>query len=244
MKKHITSILFAGLALAALSTPLSAVSCDGTVNEVPAAAASRLSYIRDTISEWGACRTAALTTSGIGIAVVDDNVCAVTQAPESLVKTLRSIYDAEERISDLHVTEQGKWVVITGRNGWSADGAPEAMIADLRRANETDALIRSACFDDSGRYVIVTNKTVFHNLGDTFVNLRSKAEESWGELLSVSFSAQGMTLCCASGVLYHSVPATLAAALRELTWLPRVIKFTDDGDYIITDGHTACKRYL
>ena len=41
-----------------------------------------------------------------------------------------------------------------------------------------------------------------------------------------------------NGVYYKNIPSNLAEALKKLTFKPKVIKFTDNGLYLITDGES------
>ena len=47
-----------------------------------------------------------------------------------------------------------------------------------------------------------------------------------------------MIACCKNGVYNKNIPYNLAEALKKLTFKPKVIKFTDNGLYLITDGES------
>ena len=65
-----------------------------------------------------------------------------------------------------------------------------------------------------------------------------KAEELYEEVYYAYITNYGMIACCKNGVYYKNIPSNLAEALKKLTFKPKVIKFTDNGLYLITDGES------
>jgi hypothetical protein len=64
------------------------------------------------------------------------------------------------------------------------------------------------------------------------------AEELYEEVYYAYITNYGMIACCKNGVYYKNIPSNLAEALKKLTFKPKVIKFTDNGLYLITDGES------
>ncbi len=62
---------------------------------------------------------------------------------------------------------------------------------------------------------------------------------------SMFISANGaMIACCANGVYYQNVPSNVIDKIKSLSYIPKVVKFTDDGLYLITDGESAYTYFL
>ncbi len=53
-----------------------------------------------------------------------------------------------------------------------------------------------------------------------------------------------MIACCANGVYYQNVPSNVIDKIKSLSYIPKVVKFTDDGLYLITDGKSAYTYFL
>ena len=51
-------------------------------------------------------------------------------------------------------------------------------------------------------------------------------------------------ICCERGVYYKDIPTNVEEALKEQDFRPRVVKFTDSGTYLITDGVKRRSWYM
>ena len=101
----------------------------------------------------------------------------------------------------------------------------------------------SACFNDKGNWVIVTKGKFAYS--DNYIrDFLLKAESMYGELLSVFISNNGVVACCTYGVLYQNVPSNLVDKLHTINFIPRVIKFTDNGLMLLTDGSSEYDYFM
>lgn len=225
--------------IAALSFgSLADASCPwtGTFNDVPESTTSPHSYIKGVIKERRSCRTAALTDYGAGVMVSGANNWAISRIPVSLKEAIEENDKLNQRITDIHITESGNYVAIFGTNGYSTYGAPSGMVEQLEKLHADAEDVLSACFNDNNEYIIVTEKTIYHNLGDGFGDIIKKANDKYGLIRSASMTNSSFILCADSGVYMLNAPRCISKALDGLNYVPRCIKYTDDGDYIITDG--------
>ena len=222
-----------------------AFSCEGTVNFVYPPASSPLKFLKDNIKEKAACRTGAITVTGPGVSIFGSNGYAYTSTtPDDLKDLIVSLHDRQLRIVDVNITEAGGYVVIYDDYGYSLRGnCPQSFADRLRYYNNMKEPIMSACFNDNGNWVIVTKGKFAYS--DNYVrDFLLKAESMYGEILNAFISNNGMIACCTNGVLYYNVPSTLVEKLHTLNFIPRVIKFTDNGLMLMTDGVSRYDYYM
>ena len=55
---------------------------------------------------------------------------------------------------------------------------------------------------------------------------------------------KGIVICCDGGVYYKDIPTNVETALKEQDFHPKVVKFTDSGTYLITDGDKKRAWYM
>lgn len=232
--KALSLSLLAALSLGTLAD--AACPWTGTFNDVPESTTSPHSYIKGIIKERRSCRMAALTDYGAGIMVSGANNWAISRIPVSLKESIEENDRLNQRITDVHITENGAYVAIFGTNGYSTYGAPSGMVDQLKKLHANAEDVLSACFNDNQEYIIVTEKTIYHNLGDAFGKVIKQTNDKYGIIRAASMTNDSCILCADQGVYMVNAPRCISKALDGISFVPRCIKYTDDGDYIITDG--------
>ena len=221
-------------------------SYSGTVRYINPPTSSYMSYIKEAINKWGKCRTGAITTYGAGVGVYGNSGYAYTgSTPSKLKKRIEEANSNNSEITDINITENGNYVIILGGSGYWALGYPEKFLKKLeqyRTGDLKDDRVLSACFNDREDWVIITDRHYSYS-NETIKNFIVKAEELYGEVYYAYITNNGMIACCKDGVYYKNIPSNLAEALKELTFKPKVVKFTDNGLYLITDGESQ-KHYF
>lgn len=216
-------------------------SYSGTVRYINLPTSSYMSYITEAINKWGKCRTGAITMYGAGVGVYGNSGYAYTgSTPSKLKKRIEEANSSNAEITDINITENGNYVIILGGSGYWTLGYPDAFLKKLeqyRTGDLRDDQILSACFNDKGEWVVITDKHYSYS-NETIKNFILKAEELYGEVCYAYITNYGMIACCKNGVYYKNIPSNLAEALKKLTFKPKVIKFTDNGLYLITDGES------
>ena len=160
--------------------------------------------------------------------------------PSKLKKRIEEANSSNAEITDINITENGNYVIILGGSGYWTLGYPDAFLKKLeqyRTGDLRDDNILSACFNDRGEWVVITDKHYSYS-NETIKNFILKAEELYEEGYYAYITNYGMIACCKNGVYYKNIPSNLAEALKKLTFKPKVIKFTDNGLYLITDGES------
>lgn len=216
-------------------------SYSGTVRYLNSLAGSHMSYIKEAINGWGKCRTGAITEYGAGVGIYGDYGYAYTgSTPSKLKKRIKEAYDDKSKITDINITENGNYVIILNGAGYWTLGYPERFpkkLEELRVGDLSDDKVLSACFNDKGEWVIISDKHYIYS-NESIKNFITKAEDLYGAVNYAYITNKGMIACCKHGVYYRNIPSNLAEALKKLTFKPKVIKFTDNGLYLITDGES------
>jgi hypothetical protein len=222
-----------------------AFSFEGTVNFVYPPTSSHMKFLKENIKEKGACRTGSITATGPGVSIFGSNGYAYTSTtPDDLKNLIISLHDRQSKIIDVNITEAGGYVVIYDDYGFSLRGnCPQSFTDKLHYYNNMKEPIMSACFNDKGNWVIVTKGKFAYS--DNYIrDFLLKAESMYGELLSVFISNNGIVACCTYGVLYQNVPSNLVDKLHTINFIPRVIKFTDNGLMLLTDGSSEYDYFM
>lgn len=210
-------------------------SHSGTTNCYATIDASYMSYLRETIDKYDECRTGAITKSGPGAVIWGANGYATNEYCRSGLKdTLKDINSNGHTINDIAISESGNYVVVYGNNGYSYNGIPDGMANWVKKYNTDSRNITSVAFTDEGHWAIVTDKA-FISDSETMIVLK-EAQAKYGFINSVSLSGNSVVVCCSRGVYYKNAPKKLIDKLNEVKFLPKVIKITDDGLVLITDG--------
>lgn len=216
-------------------------SYSGTVRYLNSLAGSHMSYIKEAINGWGKCRIGAITEYGAGVGIYGDYGYAYTgSTPSKLKKRIKEAYDDKSKITDINITENGNYVIILNGAGYWTLGYPERFpkkLEELRVGDLSDDKVLSACFNDKGEWVIISDKHYIYS-NESIKNFITKAEDLYGAVNYAYITNKGMIACCKHGVYYRNIPSNLAEALKKLTFKPKVIKFTDNGLYLITDGES------
>lgn len=207
--------------------------------------AAALSYITTTIKEWGdkGCRTGAITEGERGVAIHGDNgYCYTAAVPQGLKDKLKEYNNAKYRIVDLAMTDSGYWCIVWGKNGyWGV--MPDAMKEAMHKFNDDGEEIWSVSICENGNWSIITNKHWDASHETDKKNLRAAAEK-YGTIRSCCVTNKGIVICCDRGVYYKDIPTNVEEAIKDQDFRPRVVKFTDSGTYLITDGEKKRSWYM
>jgi hypothetical protein len=142
-------------------------------------------------------------------------------------------------VTDMVLTESGKFLVLIGRNGYTAKGIPQKLDARLKEINAADGEVISVSFNDKGDWIVVAADAVYGAVTGISV-LHSIADEN-GRILTAHVTNEGVAIVCKNGVyLYGSFPKVLPETIRKTTFPIYRVKFADDGSYFISDKMGSC----
>lgn len=210
--------------------------------------ASALGTLTDAIKGWGEVRTGAITETGDGLVIYASNGYQFQGCSSCTgLKDKVSQYNNDrKRITDVTINKYGHYVIIYGKNGYGSDGLPSKFLDALSERNEDGDKILSVSLDDSDNWAYVTEKYFrASNEGDhAFIK---EAAEKFGMVKSVCITLKGIAVCCANGIYFKGVPKGVVDRILDLCnegYYPQVIKFTDSGTCLITDGDKQYQYYM
>ena len=211
----------------------------------PTGEAAGLSYLTNTVNENKTCRTGAITEK-IGVVVYGDNGYAYTggMVPD-LAERIREANSGKQTIHDITISNSANyWCIVHGNGGWKAL-APESFYNKLREFLGNGEKIRSVAIRDNGEYVVVSDKHFYAStttLQDFIVAVRDK----YGIIYSVSLSNKGIIVCAENGVCFKNIPTGTYERLKIAApqFKIRVVKFTDTGTCLITDGKSEYNYWM
>ena len=219
------------------STPRSRV--EQTRPQRPSSLEGR-AFVRDHIDDSGNCRVVAITRTNGDVVVCDRNNWASSGCPQGLNDALRQAEHQSGRITDVTLTESGRWLVLWDRNAgqWS-DGLPPRMTQALREYNRNNEEIYSASFNDIGDWVVISDAHFISS--DTYLQgWLADGHEKYGVLLAACVTADAAVACYQRGYKFMgNVPEGLKDALRKTSLDVRIVKIAgsswffadDDGSY-------------
>lgn len=214
--------------------------------------ADALKILSDKIKEWGQCRTGAILENGKGVIVFGNNgyqYMGFSDDFDTVFKNrFRECYNRSDRFSDITINRSGHFVIVRNAYGFSSNGLPQAFLDELWNRYRDQDSIYSVSLDNNDNWAFVSKK-VFQasNSGDN--NVMKIAHEKFGTIYSVCITLKGIVVCCRNGVFFKGIPKNVADAILEFMEKkngkhPKVIKYTDSGTYLITDGNSAYSYYM
>lgn len=208
--------------------------------------ARALSVISEAIERWGECKTGALTEEGKGVAVYANNgwqtMGMTSSVDKKLNDKLHEVNEAKYVILDVTMTANDRWCVLYRKSdsvtAASWNNAPNGAGDKMKELFAEGDLFRSVSFTDKD-YVLVTNKH-YTASNDWDMERLNTAYDLYGPILSVCTTEKGIVICCERGVYYDRIPEKVKAKIQDFinaNGAIQVIKFTDSGTCLITNGH-------
>ena len=209
----------------------------GTSRSYPNSATG-LKYLRDDVSEKGGFRTGALSVNGKGVIIRGNNGYAYTGIPTNLADKIKSLNKDDSKIEDIFMSPNGEYYgVIYDSYGYFAHTL-QSMLDKLKEYNTNKEDIISVSVNNNGDFIIITNKHLYASNTNDY-NAMIAAKEKYGYIYSACTTEEGVIFCCERGVYYSNIPTILETKLKSLSWRPKIIKFTDYGTFIITNGEST-----
>ena len=209
--------------------------------------AQALATLAEAVNKWEEVRTGDITENGNGLMIYKNNGYQFQGCDFGSIKDKVSKYNNDgERISDVAINKLGHYVIIRGDYGYGSSGLPSDFLDALKERNEDKDKILSVALDDADNWVYVTEK-YYRAKSETDQSIISEATNMFGHVQAVSITTKGIVVCCANGVLFKGIPKNLAEKILSFVkdgHRPKVVKFTDSGTFLITDGESAHRFYM
>lgn len=207
-----------------------------TASEIEYANKYSRSALRSNITRSNQCSTGTLSFEYGAVAIFESNgyYCTPTVS-RTLSSKLKEINKAAGVINDVHIAENGKFIIIYD-NGKSWYGViPESVNSALNSISSSTE-IRSVTFNEKGEYAITTswnfksNNALYQAFYDDHIG-------EYRNLMSVTICGDGAVFCYSNGCYYvGKIPKSVETAIREFSSTPKFVKFNVHGDYLICDA--------
>ena len=211
--------------------------------------AKALKSLKDAITDWGGVRTGDIAEDGSGVVIYKSNGYSYTGFGETyatMKDKIKQYNNDQERMSDVTFNTKGHYAIIRGKNGYGTHGLPEAFLDKLKELKDNGEEVYSVTLDESDNWAYVSDKHFgASNTGDHKV--MTEASEKFGHMYSVCITTKGIVVCCEGGVYFKNVPSKVVEriiALVEKGYHPKVVKFTDSGTCLVTDGDNQYTYYM
>ena len=198
-----------------------------------------LNDLTNKIKELNRCRTGAFSSKGNGVIVFDNNGFQAKNIPQDLLNKLFEINKNQQDIRDVAFSENGTyWCVIYNINGWYAY-SPKEFQDRMNDMISRRIGVRSVALDDYGNYVIVGDDGSVL-CSPKYQQTINEARNKFGKIISASVTNSCYVFCCERGVYFNGIQSSVADILKKTSYIPKVVKITSTGHYLITDGNNAC----
>lgn len=219
---------------------------EGTSVAVSGLTNGNMLRVQESLLRTKQCKTAAMNMSTGGLYIYSSNgYCTTAGLPKMLHDVLKVLNVPHTNMTEVALTEKNKWIIIYEKSGYkTSEGLPRAMIEKMSECNATKQQFKSVAMDDDGSWVVVSNKGYWCN-GAGLQEFLDAAKAKFGSVQAVHYTPSGSKIAiCKNGIACDNVPEPVVKALKTLEFEPKVIKFTEDGRYIITDGKSRVEYYL
>ncbi len=198
--------------------------------------ATPLKECSNKIGELQELKTGTINEIGQGIIIYGKNgAWWEGNGPESGVcDKLIEINKSHDSINEVSISPNGKYYFIAHQGAMWSTRVPKEMNEKLKEYN--DETVIAASINDNGEFVIITNK---HLYGSTTYlhNALIETKNRYGHIENVCITNNGIVVVAENGIYLHNVPTRVYEKLIKITgYKPKVVKFTDSGTYLITDG--------
>lgn len=204
--------------------------------------ASPLSSLRNSIKKWGECKTGSLTEKGVGIVIYGTNGYSFQELPTNISSNIKEIHKDGKVIKDVALSGASWWIVVYGKNSWRGV-VPDKMQSRLEEYIREGDEIKSVSINENGDFTIVTDKH-FAASNDSDMEFIRKAHDKFGFVHSACTTPMGIIVCCEMGIYYGNIPKNIVERIKKLTFNPKIVKYTDSGTCLFTDGEKKNDYYM
>lgn len=184
----------------------------------PILAQNSREYIRNAIRKWGECRNVAITKTNGDVALYGRNGCARSGVPSGLDRALTELNNDREYISDVQLTENGRWLILYGNNGFRWNDIPYSLEKEIRDYNANNEEVTAVTFNDAGDWIVITTQHI--SSSDYRVqDWIAEGMDDFGGVLTACLTDDGLVVVFERGYKFlGNIPTDLRQALRETSW--------------------------
>lgn len=203
-----------------------------------------LTYIKEQIKRWNSCKNVAITDACGGVALHESNGYASTGVPDGMANALKLLNRDGVLIDDVHLTEQGRWLVLFGDNGMRYYGLPKSLEDRMREFNQKGYTIYSVTFNDYGDWVIISNE-YYSTSSQNLYSYIEERRKKYGQLWSACLTNSGFVAVFENGYAsFGDVPQGLVTALKTISFDGFRVKFTPRGRWFVGNNAGNYEAYM
>ena len=200
-------------------------------------------YVKDQIANYGECRTVAITKRNGNIMIYQDNGWAANGCPQEMINTIKKLNNEKKYITDVHLTEKGKWIVLHGTNEARWNGITESLKERILEWNRNGDNVRSISFNDRGEWIAISEEHISASNSE-LQQWVVDGTELYGCAWTACVTDNAMVVVYENGYRYRgSVPQSLKDALNETNINVYLIKIAGDS-WFFSDGTSAYQYYM
>lgn len=231
MKNHLTLIVYLLIGATFTFFPSETYARDGR------------SYVKDAMKERGQCRTVAITEENGDAMIFADNGYAYSKIPTGMADRIKELNGEVMRITDIHLSDDGKWIIIYGKNGFTRSGLPYDLDDLLVDWNENGYTILSASFDDMGHWIAISDEKYCASDSRTTQWIADGCKK-YGKAISSCISHGIAVVVYERGYqIMGNAPYGLVNAIKTCGFKVRIIKATKSA-WFISDGIGSYRYYM
>lgn len=215
----------------------------GKMNENYVQKAKPIPFLAKMLNETNECRTGAINENGNGIFVKGKNSYTHSEITSDFNNLLKSLNTNGQLIKDVYLNNNNQWCVVWDKNSYQSSFQSDTFHKRMKEIQNKGEEIISIAFNDNKEWIILTN-TGYAYSGVKQYEFLQKAIKLYGKAISVSITNDAMLVCCERGVFYENVPTKVVEVIQQLPGIPRIVKFTDSGTCLVTDGKSQCTFWL
>ena len=197
-------------------------------------------YVRDKITEWGACRNVAITEKCGNIVINGQNDWAAWGTPPELETTLHELKkeNPDYYLKDVHISEEGNWIILYDKNSYKCSGVPGLMRKYLDNCQTKDEEVTSVTFNEEYEWIITTTNRPIVSHKEIAAWLQEGADR-YGALLTTSITDRGWVACFEHGFkLSGDLPSGLKNRIADYRYNIYRVKFAGDAFFFADkEGH-------
>ena len=195
-------------------------------------------FIKQNISDNNECESVAITQNNGNAMIYGRNGWATQGCPFNFTDALRVLNEENHQIQDIHLTEQGRWIILFENNGMEWNNIYDALLLNMQQYNHQAEHITTGTCNDQGDWILVTTNRITAS-SDELLEWLGEGMDIYGALWTACITDDAAVAVFEHGFrFYGNVPADLIEALRACSHDVYTIKIAgNDWFFRCTDGY-------
>lgn len=191
-------------------------------------------FIKQQIIKYGSCRNVAITMYNGDLVLCGTDGWAANDCPVDLTMALHEMEKTGEFVEDVHLTENGNWLIQYGSNRFRWSGIPRALKKKLKQYLSQDETVTSVSFNDYGDWIIVAEDH-FSASDPDLESWLTTINDEHGQIWATCVTDDAVVVCENGFGYLGEIPSTLADALQNTDIFIRKLKIAGDS-WFFSDG--------